>query len=175
MGNVFVRTGSIGSSPGGSPPVQRGSPSAVTRQGSQGSIFEQITSQARELVRETTRQSSQDGLLAHMDKVSFLSSLLFFISMCVFLSCSFIVLTVFSIFFPFFLKTNLSFYFSSLMSQPSTLLSLFSCLFFSLDACLYAQLKEQAKEKISASEEANVILAPLDKVRRSEEINSLSC
>lgn len=43
--------------------------STVTRQSSQGSIFEQFTSQARELVRETTRQSSQDGLLAQMDKV----------------------------------------------------------------------------------------------------------
>ena len=41
----------------------------VVRQGSQGSIFEQIASQAKDLVRETTRQSSQDGLLAHMDKV----------------------------------------------------------------------------------------------------------
>lgn len=73
VGNVFARTSSIGSSPGGSPPVQqRGSPGSITRQGSQGSIFEQITTQARELVRETTRQSSQDGLLAHMDKVSYL-------------------------------------------------------------------------------------------------------
>lgn len=41
----------------------------VLRQGSQGSLFEQIASQAKDLVRETTRQSSQDGLLAHMDKV----------------------------------------------------------------------------------------------------------
>lgn len=44
--------------------------SSVTRQGSQGSLFEQFASQAKDLVRETTRQSSQDGLLAHMDKVS---------------------------------------------------------------------------------------------------------
>lgn len=41
----------------------------VLRQGSQGSLFEQIASQAKDLMRETTRQSSQDGLLAHMDKV----------------------------------------------------------------------------------------------------------
>lgn len=41
----------------------------VLRQGSQGSLFEQIASQAKDLVRETTRQSSQDGLLAQMDKV----------------------------------------------------------------------------------------------------------
>ena len=41
----------------------------VLRQGSQGSLFEQIANQAKDLVRETTRQSSQDGILAHMDKV----------------------------------------------------------------------------------------------------------
>ena len=41
----------------------------VLRQGSQGSLFEQIASQAKGLARETTRQSSQEGLLAHMDKV----------------------------------------------------------------------------------------------------------
>lgn len=40
------------------------------RQGSQGSLFEHFASQAKELVKETTRQSSQDGLLAHVDKVS---------------------------------------------------------------------------------------------------------
>lgn len=40
------------------------------RQGSQGSLFEQFTSHAKELVKETTRQSSQDGLLAHVDKVN---------------------------------------------------------------------------------------------------------
>uniref|UniRef100_A0A1B0DB96 Uncharacterized protein n=1 Tax=Phlebotomus papatasi TaxID=29031 RepID=A0A1B0DB96_PHLPP len=40
------------------------------RQGSQGSLFEQFASQAKELVRETTRQSSQDGLLAHVDKLT---------------------------------------------------------------------------------------------------------
>jgi hypothetical protein len=32
-------------------------------------LLEQFASQAKELVRETTRQSSQDGLLAHVDKV----------------------------------------------------------------------------------------------------------
>jgi len=42
---------------------------SVLRQGSQGSLFEQIASQAKDLMRETTRQSSQDGLLAQMDKV----------------------------------------------------------------------------------------------------------
>ncbi|XP_029045867.2 MAP kinase-activating death domain protein isoform X7 [Osmia bicornis bicornis] len=41
----------------------------VLRQGSQGSLFEQIATQAKDLVRETTRQSSQDGLLAQMDKL----------------------------------------------------------------------------------------------------------
>lgn len=41
----------------------------MTRQSSQSSLFEQFTSQAKELVRETTRQSSQDGILAQMDKV----------------------------------------------------------------------------------------------------------
>lgn len=56
------------------PEIQRQSSSSNTgngmlRQGSQGSLFEQIASQAKDLVRETTRQSSQDGLLAQMDKV----------------------------------------------------------------------------------------------------------
>lgn len=56
------------------PEVQRQSSSpntgnGVFRQGSQGSLFEQIASQAKDLVRETTRQSSQDGILAQMDKV----------------------------------------------------------------------------------------------------------
>ncbi|KAL0268470.1 UNVERIFIED_CONTAM: hypothetical protein PYX00_010400 [Menopon gallinae] len=78
VGNVLARTSSFGSSNSdlnrsgsGSPLMQRqnSSGSTVTRQSSQGSIFEQFTSQARELVRETTRQSSQDGLLAQMDKL----------------------------------------------------------------------------------------------------------
>jgi hypothetical protein len=86
VGNVLARTGSFGStaspqlprqSSGGlgqrSPVVPRqnsgGGGNGVPRQGSQGSLFEQIASQAKDLVRETTRQSSQDGILAHMDKV----------------------------------------------------------------------------------------------------------
>lgn len=72
IGNVLARTSSFtstGSSSSGAP-SSAGSVK-VQRQGSQGSIFEQFANQAKELVRETTRQSSQDGLLAHMDKVSF--------------------------------------------------------------------------------------------------------
>ncbi|KAK0095155.1 hypothetical protein PV326_009096 [Microctonus aethiopoides] len=46
-----------------------GNANGVLRQSSQGSLFEQIASQAKDLVRETTRQSSQDGILAHMDKL----------------------------------------------------------------------------------------------------------
>lgn len=42
-----------------------GSGNGILRQSSQASLFDQIASQ----VRETTRQSSQDGLLAHMDKL----------------------------------------------------------------------------------------------------------
>ncbi|KAK9877674.1 hypothetical protein WA026_019345 [Henosepilachna vigintioctopunctata] len=61
VGNVLARTSSFGSS--------SGTPNLVQRQGSQGSIFEQFASQAKELVKETTRQSSQDGLLAQMDKL----------------------------------------------------------------------------------------------------------
>lgn len=67
VGNVLARTSSFCSS--GSPPAP--GQKTVQRQGSQGSIFEQFASQAKELVRETTRQSSQDGLLAQMDKVSY--------------------------------------------------------------------------------------------------------
>nr|XP_037870783.1 MAP kinase-activating death domain protein isoform X5 [Bombyx mori] len=40
----------------------------VSRQASQTSLLEQFAAQAKELVRETTRQSSQEGLLAQMDK-----------------------------------------------------------------------------------------------------------
>lgn len=70
VGNVLARTSSF-SSGNGSPvrPSSAGS-SGVQRQSSQGSLFEQFASQAKELVRETTRQSSQDGILAQMDKVS---------------------------------------------------------------------------------------------------------
>lgn len=68
VGNVLSRTGSFGSNnqsanvseKGGSPVL------GVTRQGSQGSILEHFTSHAKELVN---RQGSQEGLLAHMDKV----------------------------------------------------------------------------------------------------------
>ncbi|XP_059059964.1 MAP kinase-activating death domain protein [Achroia grisella] len=42
--------------------------SGVSRQASQTSLLEQFAAQAKELVRETTRQSSQEGILAHMDK-----------------------------------------------------------------------------------------------------------
>jgi hypothetical protein len=68
VGNVLARTSSFGSSTG---VTTSGAVSgnSVTRQGSQTSLFEQFASTAKELVRETTRQSSQDGLLAHMDKV----------------------------------------------------------------------------------------------------------
>ncbi|XP_017780292.1 PREDICTED: MAP kinase-activating death domain protein isoform X2 [Nicrophorus vespilloides] len=66
VGNVLARTSSFGSSGNGSPIPQS---SGVTRQSSQGSLLEQFASQAKELVRETTRQSSQDGILAQMDKL----------------------------------------------------------------------------------------------------------
>lgn len=59
IGNVLARTASVSS----------GSPPSVTRQGSQSSIMDHLASQAKELVRET-RQSGQDGILAHVDKVS---------------------------------------------------------------------------------------------------------
>ncbi|KAI4497208.1 hypothetical protein M0802_007692 [Mischocyttarus mexicanus] len=97
VGNVLARTSSFGSNTSplltrqlsgsmdsetlvASRQVAPGSPNGhknntglpgngVMRQGSQGSLFEQIATQAKDLVRETTRQSSQDGLLAHMDKL----------------------------------------------------------------------------------------------------------
>lgn len=59
MTNILARTGSSGSSS-----------SSPGRQSSQSSLFENFASHAKELVRETTRQSSQEGLLAHVDKVS---------------------------------------------------------------------------------------------------------
>ncbi|CAH2979758.1 unnamed protein product [Chilo suppressalis] len=53
------------------PPVKKSSTSSgVSRQASQSSLLEQFAAQAKELVRETTRQSSQEGLLAHMDKLT---------------------------------------------------------------------------------------------------------
>lgn len=70
VGNVLARTSSFGSSSsGGSPVPPHSASSGVQRQSSQSSLFEQFASQAKELVRETTRQSSQDGLLAQMDKL----------------------------------------------------------------------------------------------------------
>ncbi|CAH2238780.1 jg11658 [Pararge aegeria aegeria] len=48
----------------------KGSNAGVSRQASQTSLLEQFAAQAKELVRETTRQSSQEGLLAHMDKLT---------------------------------------------------------------------------------------------------------
>jgi hypothetical protein len=68
VGNVLARTSSFGSTTGVTA-TGAVSNSSVTRQGSQTSLFEQFASTAKELVRETTRQSSQDGLLAQMDKV----------------------------------------------------------------------------------------------------------
>lgn len=70
LGNVLARTSSSGSTGSSSHPPSLGS-AGSQRQSSQGSLFEQFASQAKELVRETTRQSSQDGLLAHVDKVDF--------------------------------------------------------------------------------------------------------
>lgn len=70
VGNVLARTSSFGSSGTVSPVRPASAGSGVQRQSSQGSLFEQFASQAKELVRETTRQSSQDGILAQMDKVS---------------------------------------------------------------------------------------------------------
>lgn len=61
VSGILARTGSSGSS--------TGSTSGSQRKGSQGSLFESFTSHAKELVRETKRQSSQEGILAHVDKV----------------------------------------------------------------------------------------------------------
>lgn len=70
VGNVLARTSSFGSSSSSSAPSSASVVmERVQRQGSQGSIFEQFASQAKELVKETKRQSSQDGILAQMDKV----------------------------------------------------------------------------------------------------------
>ncbi|GJQ84730.1 hypothetical protein Trydic_g21135 [Trypoxylus dichotomus] len=68
VGNVLARTSSFSSGNGSSVPSSSGS-FAVQRQSSQGSLFEQFATQAKELVKETTRQSSQDGILAQMDKL----------------------------------------------------------------------------------------------------------
>lgn len=66
VGNVLARTSSSGST--GSSHPSLGSANSQ-RQSSQSSLFEHFASHAKELVKETTRQSSQDGLLAHVDKV----------------------------------------------------------------------------------------------------------
>ncbi|XP_038111583.1 MAP kinase-activating death domain protein isoform X3 [Culex quinquefasciatus] len=66
--NILARTSSSGSTGSSGHPPSLGS-AGSQRQSSQGSLFEVLTSQAKELVRETTRQSSQDGLLAHVDKL----------------------------------------------------------------------------------------------------------
>ncbi|XP_058815433.1 MAP kinase-activating death domain protein isoform X2 [Topomyia yanbarensis] len=66
--NILARTSSSGSTGSSSHPPSLGS-AGSQRQSSQGSLFEVLTTQAKELVRETTRQSSQDGLLAHVDKI----------------------------------------------------------------------------------------------------------
>lgn len=63
----MARTSSSGSA--SSPHPSLGSANS-NRQSSQGSLFEQFATQAKELVKETKRQSSQDGLLAQVDKVS---------------------------------------------------------------------------------------------------------
>lgn len=55
-----------------------------------GSLFEQFATQAKELVKETTRQSSQDGLLAHVDKVR----IEHFISVSTILNAKFMVVIV---------------------------------------------------------------------------------
>lgn len=70
-GNVLARTSSSGSGSSvvGSPHPSLGSANS-NRQSSQSSLFEQFATQAKELVKETKRQSSQDGLLAQVDKVS---------------------------------------------------------------------------------------------------------
>lgn len=65
----MARNSSFSSSGTESPLQSAGTTLGVQRQSSQSSLFEQFTSQAKELVRETTRQSSQDGILAQMDKV----------------------------------------------------------------------------------------------------------
>lgn len=67
VGNMLARTSSFGSNQGGSGSSATSSSSGVTRQGSQGSLLEQFTHQAKGLVN---RQGSQEGILAHMDKVN---------------------------------------------------------------------------------------------------------
>ncbi|KAL5276579.1 MADD family protein [Megaselia abdita] len=59
--NILARTSSSSST---------GSHASSQRQGSQSSLFDHFATHAKELVRETTRQSSQEGLLAHVDKLT---------------------------------------------------------------------------------------------------------
>lgn len=59
-----LSTGSSGSGSGG---TIKGEPN---RQSSQSSLFEQLASQAKGLVRDSTRQGSQERILAQMDKVN---------------------------------------------------------------------------------------------------------
>lgn len=66
---MLARTSSSGSTGSGSShPPSIGS-AGTQRQNSQSSLFEAFASTAKELVKETARQGSQEGLLAHMDKV----------------------------------------------------------------------------------------------------------
>lgn len=66
---MLARTSSSGSTgSAGSHHPSLGS-AGSQRQSSQSSLFEAFTSTAKELVKETARQGSQEGLLAHMDKV----------------------------------------------------------------------------------------------------------
>jgi hypothetical protein len=66
IGVSMDRSLSTGSSGSGSGGTVKGEPN---RQSSQSSIFEQLASQAKGLVRDSTRQSSQERILAQMDKV----------------------------------------------------------------------------------------------------------
>lgn len=115
----------------------------VLRQGSQGSLFEQIASQAKDLMRETTRQSSQDGLLAHMDKVSHDEGTHMIKGYLVRICYSFLQ----------FYRSNVT-----IFSECSN-----SYLFIYLIYCLL-QLKHQAKEKITEAGEDS-LFAPLEQVR----------
>ncbi len=64
-----LSTGSSGSGSGMQRITHTSSQESVNRQSSQTSIFEHLASQAKELVRESTRQGSQERLLEKMDKV----------------------------------------------------------------------------------------------------------
>ena len=62
-------SGSGGGGGGGGTTTRIAPMQETNRQSSQTSLFEQLASQAKELVRESTRQGSQERLLAQMDKV----------------------------------------------------------------------------------------------------------